>query len=169
MGSGKSTLARKLSDDLDLPWFELDNVSHRYKGRQRRRRTEEERGRLFAQLLKRPRWVMEDIGRAAFLEACERADLILLLDLRRSLCDLRILTRWIKQKLGLVYSNYRPTIPMLVALLKWSGQYHRTRKQRYHGLNPYRQKMIILHTRKEVREFTEQIIDRFRLDGDKNT
>lgn len=166
IGSGKSTLARHLSDVTGLPWFELDNVSHRYRGKQRRRRTDEERDRLFAQLLERPRWIMEDIGRSVFSEAMEKADLLIVLDVGKPLCTTRIIRRWTAQKLRLAYSNYRPTVRMLHALLRWSNEYHRTWRQRLARLSAHRDKTVVLRTKKEIKRFAGQMEEMSGPDGE---
>ena len=66
VGSGKTTLARKLSSDLNISYYELDNVVYEYNPNGDRKRTEEEINYLFKEILNQDNWIIENVGRSYF-------------------------------------------------------------------------------------------------------
>ncbi len=93
-GSGKTTFAKQLSAKLNLPLKHADTLEWLSGWRQR---PPEELAVLHAQWLAEPRWVFEgwvDADRATRLAA---ADLVIDLDLSRSLCAWRAFRRMLKR------------------------------------------------------------------------
>jgi len=142
VGSGKSTYARALSCATGFPCTHLDDVVYQPDRRAywgNRKRPIPERDALFAAIMAREEWIIEDAGRACFEEGMSRADRILVLDYPLWLRQWRIIKRWVRQNLGLEKSAYRPRLKMLRLMLRWARSYDtdydgvKTRLQRYEG------------------------------------
>jgi adenylate kinase family enzyme len=61
VGSGKTTLARKLSAQLAVPHYELDNVVWERRPHGDRRRTEKERDALLQEIIASDSWIIEGV------------------------------------------------------------------------------------------------------------
>lgn len=157
VGSGKSTLARRLSALLQIPCFELDNIVHRGKGKNRRKRKAQERDFLFSQILSRSVWIVEDIGRKVFHEGLRQADLVVFLDFPSFVRIYRIHKRWLMQLLGCIPCNYRPTLFALSKLLLWSKHYEKRRRRFVSSLSSLGDKLLVLHSPKEAALFLENV------------
>ena len=66
VGSGKTTFAKRLSNELNVPYYELDNLVWEYHPDGDIRRSEEESERLFLDLLNNENWIIESVGRSFF-------------------------------------------------------------------------------------------------------
>ncbi len=162
VGSGKSTLGRRIQKDYGFAYQELDSVIYTpYEGSPtgNRKRPEEEQQRLLAEAMSQDKWVMEDAGRLCFEPAWQQADVILLLDMPSLLRKRHILSRWIKQRLGLEPCGYRPTLRMLGMMFRWTKQYNVGKSPSWERMAPYLHKMIVLHNQREVERFIAQYLD----------
>lgn len=158
VGSGKSTLAREIARRMGIQCTELDSLCYVPDDSPsgNRKRPVEERDALFSAALAEPRWVMEDAGRACFEEARRRADAVVLLEpspLRRRL---RVVRRWLKQNLGLEPCGYRPGFEMLRSMFRWSKNYETGKDDIRQRLQAYPDKLVVLRTNAQVREFLAQ-------------
>lgn len=102
VASGKTTFAKKLSNNLDIQCTHLDGIVHikdtTNKGNIRR--SDEEINRLFSEILNKPHWIIEDAGRECFSKGLEEADKIIHLKPSKYIRTRRIITRYLKQKMG---------------------------------------------------------------------
>lgn len=119
VGSGKTTLARKLSEDLDIVHYELDNIVWKYNLNGDIRRTEEEIEVLFNEILEKDSWIIENVGRSYFDRGYEEADTIIYLKLSRLVLYKRVILRWIKQNLKIEKASYKSDLKMLRQMLLW--------------------------------------------------
>ena len=121
VASGKTTLAKTLSDRLDVPYYSLDNVVHLPDTQSptgNTKRSVTEQAQLFAHILQQDRYIIEDVGRPQFTKGLHEVDHILFLDFPVYQLYKRVIFRWLKQKIGLEKSNYKPTLSMLLKMLK---------------------------------------------------
>ncbi len=126
VASGKSTLARRLSQATGIPCHHLDEVVHEEDPaavRGTRKRSVEERDRVFYAILSEPSYIIDDTGRKCFAEGMRRADEIVLLDIPQAVRNRRILLRWVKQNLGMEKCSYKPDFAMLRAMFRWARLY----------------------------------------------
>lgn len=81
VGSGKTTLAKKLSNDLNIRYYELDNVvwKHCYNGDIRR--NDKEISEIFSEIIDNESWIIENVGKKCFDDGLEKADTIIYLKL----------------------------------------------------------------------------------------
>ncbi len=150
--SGKTTLAKRLSKELSIKHYELDNVVWQYNPNGDIKRNEEEILLMFNDIIKNKQWIIEDVGRKIFKDGLDRADQIIYLNISGYLLRIRILLRWLKQKFKIEKSSYKPDIKMLKNMYKWCINDLRKRKQIIKDLEKYGSKLIILNE-KNINKF----------------
>ena len=125
-GSGKTFLAEKLSAQLGIPHYDLDdlqwdNTALSYATK----RDAQERDALLREILQKDDWIIEGVYYAWCGQCFEDADRIYLLIVPRYRYRYRILRRFVRRKLGLEKGK-KETLKSLFALLKWADKYQRT-------------------------------------------
>lgn len=140
VGTGKTTLAKKLSKDYNIKYYEIDSIVHddRQNGR---KREEEEQNVIVKNINKNENWIIEGVLRKNLQYLLELADKIIYLDVPKYKRNIRILKRYIKQKLRLEKSNYKPDIKMLKMMFKWSNDFEKNKKELENLLLKYRNKL----------------------------
>jgi len=131
-GGGKSTLSKALSEHLDLPWFEIDQVQF---GPKWVRPPEQEVCQQIREMIAQPRWLIDGFGPYDTIqERFASADLIIFVDhplwvhywwaMERQIaahlgekrlggrdhCDLRDVNKLMCQALWQVHTEIRPKI-----------------------------------------------------------
>ncbi|WP_291563982.1 hypothetical protein [Clostridium sp. UBA2485] len=144
MASGKTTMAKKLSDQFNVSWYELDNVVHLRLPSGDVRKSPEERDFEFNKIIDSEKWIIEGVFRQCFKEGFNKADTIILLDTPLFKRKYRIAKRWIRQNLKLEKSNYIPTMKMLFSMYKWSSDFEKSKDNILQMLESYEDKVIIL-------------------------
>lgn len=119
VGSGKTTLSDKLSKKYNIKRYELDKIVWDDENGNIKR-SDEEIGRLFNDIIKRESWIIEDVGRKKFIDGIKKADIIYYIDLPKIVIYRRCVSRWIKQKIGKEKYNYKPTIKGLLEMIGWA-------------------------------------------------
>lgn len=124
-GSGKTYLAEKLSRELGIPHFDLDelqwdNSSDSYG----KKRDPEERGRLLDEVLENRDWIIEGVYYAWCRQCFADADRIYLLNVPRHKYRARIIRRFIRRKLGMEPGK-KETLKSVSRLLKWADKYQK--------------------------------------------
>lgn len=104
VASGKTTLAKRLSNQLIIPWYELDCVVHYEKNGVRITRTPEEQVEFIADINKTGKWIFEGTDRKSYECLYDLADTVVFLDPPLWKRRVRIFTRYIKTKLKM-YKN----------------------------------------------------------------
>ncbi|MEF2290937.1 MULTISPECIES: DNA topology modulation protein FlaR [Virgibacillus] len=157
VGSGKTTLAKALSASLHIPYYELDNVVRKRSDSGDIKRTVSERDTYLKRVIHLDRWIIEGVHHTWVSPCFQHADLILFLDTNYSVRRFRIIKRFILQKLGREKANYKPSINILKALLKYNKVFEEKSKDEIFAmLAPYKRKLIILHDTKNIqRSFNE--------------
>ena len=163
VASGKTTLARKISDKVGIQCTHLDGIIH-IKDKSNKvwgntRRTDEEINLLFSELIEEPRWLIEDAGRKCFGAGMEKADTIIYLKPSKFIRTKRIITRYIKQKMGLEDCLYTPSLKMLKFMF-WALENYESGKDDLEArLEPYVHKTVTLKSNKEIKKFMlEEIV-----------
>lgn len=142
VGTGKTTLAKKLSKDYNIKYYEIDSIVHddRQNGR---KREEEEQNVIVKNINKNENWIIEGVLRKNLQYLLELADKIIYLDVPKYKRNIRILKRYIKQKLKLEKSNYKPDIKMLKMMFKWSNDFEKNKNKLENLLLKYKNKLEI--------------------------
>jgi adenylate kinase family enzyme len=162
VASGKTTLAKKLSNKLGIKCTHLDGIVHIKDKTDKEwgniRRTDEEINRLFKSTVMKSYWVIEDSGRKMFSEGMEAADMIVHLKPSIFVRRMRVMSRFFKQKLGMEDSLYTPSIHMLKFMFKALNNYETGKDDLEARLNQYTNKVVILSSGKEIKEFMESVL-----------
>ena len=157
VASGKTTFAKKISNKLDIQCTHLDSIVH-IKDKSNKewgniRRTAEEINRLFFELINKPQWIIEDAGRKSFSEGMERADMIIYLKPCKFIRKKRIITRYVKQKIGIEDCLYTPSLKMLIFMFRAIMNYETGKDDLEIRLNQYIDKTITLKSNKDIKKF----------------
>ena len=153
-GTGKSYLAKRLSEKYNIPHFDLDDIfwdnsSDRYGVKM----PDEKRNLMLEDILRKNDWIIEGVFYDWLDGSFCDADVIILLDIPRSVYRFRIIRRFVKRKLGMERAK-KETLSSLVALLKWTDKFQDKNLPRiYEKLGKYPDKTIILHSRREVNDY----------------
>ncbi|GEN52231.1 DNA topology modulation protein FlaR [Halobacillus faecis] len=154
VASGKTTLARKLSGELHLPYYELDNVVWERHQSGDIRRTEEERAEYLKGIVGMEGWIMEGVHNEWWVEESFRhADVIIFLDTNYSVRTYRIIKRFILQKLRLENAHYTPTFRIFLKMFKWNKYFEENGKP--HFFQKYKEvqnKVLKVRTIKELNQ-----------------
>ncbi len=160
VGSGKSTLARRISQRTGVPCTHLDEVVYEKDPTTPmgdRKRPEEEIAALFEAALNQPHFILEDTGRERFLAGMARADTIVLMDPPTRVRRYRIVKRWLKQRLGLEKSLYRPSFKVLRAMFGYTQDYDTGRDGTKARVARFAKKARVLVTRRDVEQFLQSL------------
>jgi adenylate kinase family enzyme len=155
VASGKTSMAQRLSKQLSIPWYELDNVYHLRLPYVGAKLPLDDRISIFNTIVASDKWIIEGVRRECFDVGFEKADIIILLDTPQYIRCYRILKRWILQRLGLVKSNYAPTIKMLLKMFEWSMRFEKSKDEIHKTLEPYKDKLIFMNNNKTTVSFSE--------------
>ena len=142
-GSGKTSLAEKLSKEIGIRHYDLDdlqwdNQSDSYGAK----RAPEERDRLLADVLSQKDWIIEGVYYAWCQQCFADADMIFVLRVPRYRCRYRIIRRFVRRKLCLEQGK-KETLKSLLQLLKWADNYQRVNLPEIRKLlAPYANKVI---------------------------
>ena len=119
VGSGKTTFAKSLSNKYSINYYELDKVVFD-DDNGNIKRTDEEIAQIFNNIIKKNKWIIEDVGRKNFIEGIKKADIVYYLDLNKYQIYKRCLSRWFRQRIGKENYNYKPTLNGLFEMLGWA-------------------------------------------------
>ena len=144
VGSGKTTLAKRLSLQLNTPWYELDNVFHERIPKADRGRAKGERELVFKNILDSEKWIIEGVRRECFDEGFMKADIIIFLNTPQFIRQYRITRRWIRQKLKLEKCEYNADLNMLSKMFQWSKSFEKSKGELLKLLQPYKEKLVIM-------------------------
>ena len=147
VGSGKTTFAKKLSKELNIPYYELDNICWKPNGEGKR--NSEEIDILFLEILKNDNWIIENVG-SDFDKGFDEADTIIYLNISKLIVHLRIIRRWIKCKLGIAKKPFKSSFEMLKNEIKWSNK-ELNSKRKLEKLQAYKDKLVILNKKQAKR------------------
>ena len=150
VASGKTTLARKLSQELSIPYFEGDCIAWGFPNEKRYKRSDEEQKSIIEKIDENESWIIEGTCRESQRSAYDLADKIIFLDTPLYKRTFRIITRFIKQKIGVEKSNYKPTFEMLKCMFKWTNDFERNRQTHESTLMNYEDKLIWIKSKKEL-------------------
>lgn len=150
-GSGKTYLARALSSQLSIPYFELDTVMWSSSVEFSGKNPPELRIKLLEDILAKDQWIIEGIYYKWVTRSFEEADVIIFLTPKPIERAIRIVIRFIKQRVGLENANYKQTLKGLIEMLKWNHKFDKENKIKiYEILERYKGKLIIVSSNKEV-------------------
>ena len=121
-GSGKTFLADRLSRQLGIPHYDLDDLQWDNAAGYGTNREPQERDALLRQILQQEDWIIEGVYHKWCGQCFADADRIYLLEVPRYRYRTRILRRFFRRKLGLEKGK-KESLRSLAALLRWADKY----------------------------------------------
>lgn len=144
VGCGKSTYAKRLSKKIGITCYGIDDIVHDdVKGI---RRSLDEQKELIKKIDSTGEWIIEGSLREELYFLLDMADLIIMIDIERDIVEHRIVTRYIKQQLGIEKINYPVDKEFLELMLGYVDKYYSTRENILNMLKKYENKLIIKRT-----------------------
>ena len=143
VGAGKTTLGKQLSKKYNIKHYEIDSIVHD-DNKGGRKRSEEEQNRIIDQIDEGKDWIIEGTLRKNLYYLLEIAEKIIYIEVGKRTRNIRILIRYMKQKLGIENANYKPTIKMLKNMYKWSKEHENNKYELEECLNKYKEKLEII-------------------------
>ncbi|MFB7160211.1 AAA family ATPase [Lysinibacillus sp. NPDC056232] len=152
VGSGKTTLAKELSEKLNIPYYELDNVVWIRQNSGDIRRTDQQKVDYLNDIILTKAWIIEGVHNEDWVaQSFSDADLIIFLDTHYFIRVYRITKRFILQKLGLEKSNYKPTFAIFIKMFKWNRYFEEISKPNfYHKYGKYKDKLLVVTSKREI-------------------
>ena len=129
-GSGKTTVAKKLSLEMNIPHFDLDDIKWE-KGSFCHERPKEERLKLRDEILsENDNWIIEGVYfKDWIIPILEQSDKIIILKTPTIVRQWRIIKRFIKTKFNPANQKNKENIITLFRLLVWSKNYDKHLKE----------------------------------------
>ena len=153
VGSGKTTFSKKLSKKYNIKYYELDKVAWD-DDNGNIKRTDEEALKIFDDILKNKSWIIEDIGRNLFNKLRYEADVIYYIKISRLKSYLRVIKRWIKQRMNKENYNCPPTFKQLLYFISTVNSYYKEEKIKLNSLKENKDKLVFINN-KDIKKILE--------------
>lgn len=155
VGSGKTTLAKELSLILSAAHYELDNVVWERSVEGDSRRSDKEKREILKDIIDSDGWIIEGAHTNDWIEdSLLNAELIILLEPAYGIRNIRIIKRFLRQKLKMETANYRPSFRIFLNMFKWNRYFERTAKPYiFDNFSVYGHKTIIAESISDVIEY----------------
>lgn len=150
VASGKTTLAKRLSNKINIPWYELDAIVHHQTPEGRRKRSPEEQVAVIMEIDQDGAWIFEGTDRESYQCLYEMADTIIFLDTPLWKRKFRIFVRFLKQKMCIEKCHYKSDIRMLKKMYQWTQDFENNRGEFEAKLLLYQNKVMRLYDNKEL-------------------
>ena len=157
VASGKSTLARELSEKYQIPFYEKDNIVWERTPNGDKKRTSEERDRIFKEIIEGENWIVEGSPRECLNESFAYSDYIILLDINTCTRLFRVIRRWVRQRIGKEKYNSKPTLKFLYYNIMWVFEFNKERKKVIELLSKYGTKFVTIYNAEQAKQFVDKI------------
>ena len=155
VASGKTTLSKILSDFYEIDRFEIDEIVHDIDNNDKKRIIKEKINIINKINKENKSYIIEGVLRKDLDFILNLVDQIIFLDIDKKVIDKRIKRRYLKQKLNLEKSSYKPTKEMLENMYKWNNEFDS--KIFIKRLNKYPKKLIIIKNKKELKKYLNSV------------
>ena len=155
VASGKTTLSKLLSDYYEIERFEIDEIVHDIENNDIKRSLKEQTKMINNINKENKSYILEGVLRKDLDFIINLVDQIIYLDIDKKEISKRIKKRYIKQKLHIEKSSYKPTKEMLENMYKWNNEFNS--KEFLKRINKYPKKLIIIKNKKELNKYLESI------------
>ncbi len=127
-GSGKTYIAEQISNCLRIQKHDLDDIFWDNNANGYGVKSEEEvRDKKLNDILKNDSWIIEGVYYKWLYNSFEQADKIFVLKPAISLQDWRVITRFLKRKIGILPAKKKETLKGLVELIRWNHEYNKVK------------------------------------------
>ena len=147
-GSGKSYISKKLSERLEIPYYELDHLVWNQEEMEKRN-TIDVRDSKLRDIISRDTWIIEGSHISWTRNTFEQADLIFLLIPHPLFNDVRIIKRFILSRLGMKRWNYKQSFSNLIKMIvEWNHGFDSNEK--ITDTDVYDNKRHIVYSSKQI-------------------
>jgi adenylate kinase family enzyme len=155
-GHGKSTLAKEISKRINIPQYDLDNLTFNKEHTQKV--TDFIRDKRLKELLKNEKWVIEGAYVGEWMhQAIKDCDLILILNISPLIAQKRVLVRFIKRKLGIEKGNGGP-LRDLLRILGYARNYCKDHLVKQKELiKKFKKKAMIIKNKTQINEVLKNL------------
>ena len=157
VASGKTTLAKRISMKYQVPYFEKDNVVWERTIHGDKKRTPEERDKVFLEIIGSNDWIVEGSPRDCLRESFECCDYIIILNEKTYTRLYRVIKRWILQRCGKEKYNSKPTLKFLYFNVMWVFEFNSMRENLFKELQKYGERCLIFASSKDAFEFISSV------------
>lgn len=157
VASGKTTLAKKISEKYGISFYEKDNIVWERTPSGDKKRSSDERDRIFREIIESENWIVEGSPRECLRESFAYSDYIILLDINTCTRLFRVFRRWIRQRAGKEKYNSKPTFKFLYYNIKWIFEFNSERKNITELLSEYGTKYISFYSSEQAMQFIEKM------------
>lgn len=144
VASGKTTLARRFSAKSGVAWYELDCVVYHQTPQGRFKRTPAQQREVLCDIDKRGDWIMEGVDRESYGCLYDMAERIIFLDTPPWTRRARVISRFLRQKLGIERCHYQPEVKMLLLMYKWTRDFEKNRLALEEKLATHQHKVTVV-------------------------
>lgn len=116
---GKTTLAKKIENKYNIPRIEIDDIVLQYEEDYERQKA------LDIFLENNTEWIIDDLGRSLYYKCWDEADIILFIDIPKSIVKFRQIKRYILRKLHIQKNNKDNNLKTLCFGLKMDNNYYK--------------------------------------------
>lgn len=156
VASGKTTLAKRISEKFNVPYYEKDNIVWQRTSSGDIKRSPEERDKYFNTIITGTEWIVEGSPRDSLKESFGCCDYIIVLDEYTAVRLIRVFIRWINQRNGKELYNSKPTLKFLLYNFKWVFEFNKIKKELFHELSNYGEKVKIFRHAKDAYAYVMQ-------------
>lgn len=139
-GSGKTFLANKISKNLKIKTYDLDDIF--FERKYDIKRNEKDRLKLLSKVTRAKKWIIEGVYSSWIDDAVKKSDIVILLDLPFRILAWRILKRFIKRSI-----NRKEGFKDMLMLIKYAYKYKS--KNQASGLHKHKE-LINKHSVKYI-------------------
>ena len=151
LASGKTTLAKSLSQQYNIPSYEGDCIAWNESNGRRYKRSNIEQKEVIDKINSEGEWIIEGTYRESQRCLFDMAEKIIFLDTSLWIRKIRIVTRFIKQQVGIENCHYKSDLKMLKLMFKWTKDFEQDRNKYEEMLDSYRNKLVVLKSSKELK------------------
>lgn len=161
-GSGKTHAARKISEMIGISTHDLDTIFWDNTDKSYNQKAiPEVRDQKLKEMLLNDSWIIEGVYFKWLKESFQQADVIILLIPNYAICTLRIISRFIQRKIGILPSKKKETIKGLIELIKWNQRYNKEDIPDIVALlEPYKDKMKVFSKADEAVDYVNGTFSR---------
>jgi adenylate kinase family enzyme len=161
-GSGKTHAARIISEKLGIRAYDLDNIFWDNTDKSYNQKAiPEVRDQKLKEILLKESWIIEGVYFKWLKESFQKSDVIILLMPNYAICTLRIISRFIQRKIGIMPSKKKETIKGLIELIKWNQRYNKEDMPDIVALlKPYRDKVKVFSKADEAVDYVNGTFSR---------
>ena len=155
VGSGKTTLSKILSEYYEIERFEIDEIVHDIENNDNKRSIQEQTKIINKINKENKNYIIEGVLRKDLDFLINLVDQIIYLDIDKKEINKRIKKIYIKQKLHIEKSSYKPTKEMLENMYKWNNEFNN--QEFLKRINKYPKKLIIIKNKKELKKYLNSV------------